>query len=59
MGCAPGPGCERPAHVGVRHRDPTHKILLAALLQRATAMPLHEHLDTTVAKEREFHLRKA
>jgi two-component system CheB/CheR fusion protein len=30
------------AYVVVQHLDPTHKAMLTELLQRATAMPVHE-----------------
>ncbi len=33
------------AYVVVQHMDPTHKTLLAELLQRATAMPVHEAVE--------------
>lgn len=33
------------AYLVVQHMDPTHKTLLGELLQRATAMPVHEAVD--------------
>ncbi|MDO9096154.1 MAG: chemotaxis protein CheB [Rubrivivax sp.] len=33
------------AYLVVQHMDPTHKTLLAELLQRVTAMPVHEAVD--------------
>jgi two-component system CheB/CheR fusion protein len=33
------------AYLVVQHMDPTHKTLLAELLQRATSMPVHEAVD--------------
>ncbi|HEX5311963.1 chemotaxis protein CheB [Aquabacterium sp.] len=36
------------AYVVVQHMDPTHKTMLSVLLQRATAMPVHEAADSMV-----------
>src|ERR1700677_4202222 len=34
------------AYVVVQHLDPTHKAMLTELLQRATAMPVHEAAES-------------